>query len=314
MAIRVAFLGNDPWSVPPLDALAGEPEIDVALVVTNAPKLAGRSGAPAPTAVSNAARRLGVDVLESDGVNAGAGFGALHRASPDGIVVVAYGQLLSRDVLEIAPLGAVNLHFSLLPRWRGATPVQRAILAGDDVTGVSVIRMDQGLDTGPILGELVEPIRPEDDAGSLGARLARLGGMLLVGVVRQLAGGGLPARVQDEHKATVAPKFGADERRLDWAAPAADVVRRVRALAPEPGATTTFRDEPLKVLSAAVAGDSTEGSSRRGEIVAADARGVAVAAGDGAVRLLEVAPAGRRRMSAGDWARGARFEPNERLA
>ena len=314
MAIRVAFLGNDPWSVPALDALAGEPEIDLALIVTNPPKPAGRSGAPRSTSVADAARRLGATLHESDGVNVGSGFAALHGASPDVLVVVAYGQLLTRDVLEIAPLGAVNVHFSLLPRWRGAAPVQHAILAGDDVTGVSVMRMDGGLDTGPILGELMDPVRPEDDAGALGARLARLGGMLLVGVVRQLAAGGLPARPQDEGKATVAPKLGADERALDWGAPAVDVVRRVRALAPEPGATTTFRGEPLKVLSAAVAGDATEGSSRRGEVVAADARGVAIAAGDGAVRLLEVAPAGRKRMTAGDWARGARFEPHERLS
>jgi methionyl-tRNA formyltransferase len=314
MAIRVAFLGNDPWSVPSMEALAGEPEIDLALVVTNPPKPAGRSGVPRPTAVANAAHRLGMTLHESDGVNARSGFAALHGASPDVLVVVAYGQLLTRDVLEIASLGAVNVHFSLLPRWRGAAPVQHAILAGDDVTGVSVMRLDEGLDTGPILGELIDPIRPEDDAGSLGARLARLGGMLLVGVVRQLAAGGLPARAQDERKATAAPKLGARERTLDWGAPADQVVRRVRALAPEPGATTTFRGEPLKVVSAAVAGDTTEGSSRRGEVIAADARGVAIAAGDGAVRLLEVAPAGRKRMSAGDWARGARFEPHERLS
>jgi methionyl-tRNA formyltransferase len=313
MTIRVAFLGNDPWSVPPLEALAGEPEIDLALAVTNPPKPAGRGDEPTPTSVAEAARRLGVKVHEANGVNQGSGFSALHAASPDALVVVAYGQLLSRDVLEIAPLGASNLHFSLLPRWRGAAPVQHAILAGDEVTGVSVIRMDAGLDTGPVLGELVDPIRPEDDAGSLGARLARLGGMLLVGVVRQLAAGGLPARKQDDRKATYAPKLGSDARTLDWGRPAPDVVRRVRALAPEPGATTTFRGGPLKVLSAAVAGDAAHGSSRRGEVVAADARGVAVAASDGVVRLLEVAPAGRKRMPAGDWARGARFQPHERL-
>jgi methionyl-tRNA formyltransferase len=175
------------------------------------------------------------------------------------------------------------------------------------------MRMDEGLDTGPVLGALEDDVRPDDDAGSLGDRLARLGGMLLVAVIRQLAAEGLPERPQDDAKATLAPKLGPAERTLRWDQPAVALARRVRALSPEPGATTTFRGDRLKVLAAAVGHDEASAALEPGVIVAADDRGVAVATGDGVLRLLEVGPAGRRRMAAPDWANGARFATGERL-
>jgi methionyl-tRNA formyltransferase len=312
VTVRVAFLGNDAWSVPSLEALAGEPETAVVLVLTNPPRPAGRGGRPRATPVADAARALGLPLVEAETTRRGPGLEALAASRPDAVAVVAYGELLGAEVLDLAPLGALNLHFSLLPRWRGASPAQHAILAGDERTGVTVMRIDRGLDTGPILGSLEEPIRPEDDAGTLGARLASLGAVLLVGVIRQLATAGLPARAQDEAGATHAPRLTAADRVLDWATPAEAVVRRVRALAPDPGATTTFRGEPLKVLGAGVGHDEAEGAAP-GTVVAWDDRGVAVAAGDGVVRLTEVAPAGRKRMPAAGWARGARFAADERL-
>jgi methionyl-tRNA formyltransferase len=290
MSLSVAFLGNDPWSVPPLEAVVGEPDLDVRLVITNEPKPAGRGSTPRPTAVAAAARSLGRPLMETAGVRSGPGLDALHEASPDVVVVVAYGEILTREVLDIAPHGAINVHFSLLPRWRGASPVQHALLAGDDRTGVTIMRMDEGLDTGPILNQLEEDVRPEDDAGSLGARLAHLGGMLLVGVLRRLATEDLPERRQDERGVTWAPRIGPDERRLDWTDDPAAVVRRVRALSPQPGALTVFRGGPMKVFQAGVAHDAPKESSDPGTIEAADARGVLVAAGDGGVRLIEVAP------------------------
>ena len=313
MTLHVAFLGNDPWSVPPLEAIVGEPELQVDLVVTNAAKPAGRGSALRSTAVAEVARALHLPLVEADGVRAGAGHDALLRTHPDVVVVVAYGELLSRDVLELAPHGALNLHFSLLPRWRGASPVQHAILAGDDRTGVTVMRMDEGLDTGPILNQLEEDIRPEDDAGSLGLRLARLGGMVLVGVLRSLGGELLPPRAQDDAAATWAPRLRSEDRALAWTDEPEAIVRRVRALAPEPGATATFRGEPLKVFAAGVAHDDVSPGGEAGELMTADDRGVLVRAAGGGVRLLEVAPAGRKRMAAADWARGARFAPGERL-
>jgi methionyl-tRNA formyltransferase len=313
MSVSIAFLGNDPWSVAPLEAIVGEPDLDVRLVVTNPPKPAGRGSTPRPTAVAAAASKLGLRVVEADGVRTGTGLEALLDVSPAVVVVVAYGELLTHEVLEVAPFGAINVHFSLLPRWRGAAPVQHALLAGDRRTGVTIMRMDEGLDTGPILNQLEEDIRPEDDAGTLGARLSHLGGMLLVGVLRRLTQESLPARSQDERGVTWAPRFGPDERRLDWTGDAEGLVRRVRALAPQPGALTTFRGETLKVLVAGVAHDPPREPVAPGTIETSDARGVLVATGDGGVRLVEVAPAGRKRMPAADWARGARFEPGERL-
>jgi methionyl-tRNA formyltransferase len=310
MTVQLVFLGNDPWSVPSLEAIAGEPELEVDLVITNPPRPAGRGAGLRPTAVAEGARRLGLPLLETDGVRHGAGADAIVSGRADVLVVVAYGELLSEDLLSSTPWGAVNLHFSLLPRWRGATPVQHALLEGDRTTGVTVMRMDAGLDTGPILSQLEEPIRPDDDAGSLGARLASLGAMLLVGVLRRLPGDGVPARPQPTDGVTHAKVIPALERIIAWDHPAERIVRQIRALAPEPGATTTFRAEPCKVLRATVAEGST-GSP--GTILGADARGVMVATGRDALRLLEVAPAGRRRMPAGDWARGARFSPGERL-
>lgn len=314
MTVRLAFLGNDPWSVPPLEAIAGEPDLEVALVLTNPPRPAGRGTALRPTAVADAARRLRLPLAEVDGVRQGAGFEALLASAPHVLVVVAYGELLTRDVLELAPHGALNLHFSLLPRWRGAAPVQHAILAGDDLTGVTVMRIDEGLDTGPILNQLQEQIRAEDDAGTLGARLAHLGGMLLTGVVRTLPVGAPPGRSQDERLVTWAPRFGPGDRLIDWSADPDTIARRVRALAPEPGATTTFRNAVVKVLGSGVAQDAVDVAGRPpGTIVGVEARGVLVAAGGGGVWLSEVAPSGRRRMLAADWARGARFAADERL-
>src|SRR3954466_8594256 len=179
MTLRVAFLGNDAWSVPSLDAIAAEPELSLVLAVTNPPREAGRGAAPTPRPAAVAAPEHGLPFLEAPGVLDGRGATALAEAAPDVLVVVAYGQILRLETLQLAPFGAINLHFSLLPRWRGATPVQRAIAAGDELTGVTVMRMDEGLDTGPILNQLEEQIRPEDDAGVLGMRLARIGALLL---------------------------------------------------------------------------------------------------------------------------------------
>ena len=155
--MRLAFLGNDPWSVPPLEALSASNH-DVVLVITNPPRPAGRGSRLRPTTVADAARRLGRELVETEGVNVGPGFAALTQIVPDVLVVVAYGELLAPGVMALPPHGAVNLHFSLLPRWRGASPVQRALLAGDPTTGVTVMRMDAGLDTGPILVQQEESV------------------------------------------------------------------------------------------------------------------------------------------------------------
>src|SRR6185503_9211362 len=238
--MRMAFLGNDAWSVPSLRALAGAADVDVELVLTNPPRPAGRGSRLTPTAVADAAGELDLPLLEVDRIRHGEGFEALDLLEPDAIVVVAYGEILTPDVLDIPRLGAVNVHFSLLPRWRGAAPVQRAILEGEEVTGVTVMLMDEGMDTGPVLATLETAIGPEEDAGSLGTRLAELGASLLIETLRGFEEGSIEPRSQEHAGATYAPKLLPDERTLDWRQPADAIVRRVRAFAPDPGAVTTF--------------------------------------------------------------------------
>jgi methionyl-tRNA formyltransferase len=316
----VAFLGNDPWSVPTLRALAEADDVDVALVVTNPPRPAGRGSRLTPTRVADEARARGLSSLEVDRVREGAGFDALRAVEADAFVVVAYGELLSSDVLDLPRLGSLNVHFSLLPRWRGAAPVQRAILGGDERTGVTVMLMDEGMDTGPILATTEVPIGDDEDAGTLGARLAGLGGPLLVETLRRFAALEVEPRAQPGAGATRAPKLPPDERTLEWSGDADAVVRRVRALAPDPGATTTFRGEALKVLRAEARPallappEPPRERPRPGRLVVEEGTGLPSAfTGAGLVRLLEVAPAGRRRMTGAEWARGARFGPDERL-
>lgn len=312
--MRVVFLGNDPWSVPSLEALDAADGIDVELVITNPPRPAGRGARLTPTPVAEAARHGGIPLAEVAGVRDGAGSAFVDEARPDAMIVVAYGEILPARVLDVPRLGTVNLHFSLLPRWRGAAPVQRAILEGDDVTGVSVMLLDEGLDTGPVLASLEAPIHPDDDAGGLGERLARLGAPLLVEHLRALGAGTAVPVSQNEAAATYAAKPRPEERVIDWADEADPIVRRVRAFAPTPGATTTFRNVTLKVLRAVARGegDTPESAGSPGEVFVGRDGVPLVATSVGEVALLEVAPAGRARMSGADWARGARLERGER--
>lgn len=304
--LSVAFLGNDAWSVPPLEALASSAH-RVALVLTYPPRPAGRGSDLRPTRVADAARSMGLPLVEADSARGGPGRLALTEAGEDVLVVVAFGELLTPDVLAAGRLGAVNVHFSLLPALRGASPVQHALLSGLRTTGVTTMLMDEGLDTGPVLLQASEPIRDEDDAGSLGARLSDAGALLIVETLDRLSAGSLDPIDQDHSAATSAPKLGADDRRLDWTADAASIVNRVRALAPHPAAATTFRGEGLKVFRAS----RVEGSGDPGSVVVADESGLRVAAGDGAVRLLEVGPAGRRRMTGEAFVRGFHPRPGD---
>lgn len=315
-AIRVAFLGNDVWSVPTLRALDEAADVDLASVLTNAPRPAGRGSTLTATPVANEARARRLPLMEVDGVRSGEGLDRLGALEPDAFVVVAYGELLTAAVLDIPRLGSLNVHFSLLPRWRGAAPVQRAILEGDEATGVTVMLMDEGMDTGPILSTTEVAIGAREDAGTLGARLAELGAPLLVETLRGLAAGTIEARPQDPAAATLAPKPKPEERVIDWSEGADAIVRRVRAFSPEPGATTAFRGQPLKVLRAEThpIAHAPATRSERGRLGTTEADGVpCVEAVGSVVRLLEVAPAGRKRMSGAAWARGARIRSGERL-
>jgi methionyl-tRNA formyltransferase len=307
--VRIVFLGNDEWSVPSLQALA-ESRHDLALVVTRVPRPAGRGGKLRSTPVAETARVSGLPFEEVETVKRGSGLDLVQRAAPDVLVVVAYGEILPRDILEIPRTAPVNVHFSLLPALRGPDPVRRAILDGLEITGVTTIRMDEGADTGPILLQQKEPIRESDDAGSLGDRLAELGGELLVRTLDRLEAGDLEERAQDEAAGTTAPKLRPEEEWLDWSEDARRVRLRVRALAPDPGARTRFRDRVLKVLK----GREGEGEGEPGTIVAVSKDGLAVAASTGAVHLEEVLPEGRKRISGAEFVRCYRPEVGERLS
>ncbi|HEV3474569.1 MAG TPA: methionyl-tRNA formyltransferase [Actinomycetota bacterium] len=308
--MRVAFLGNDPWSVPPLESLAGSTH-ELVLVVTRDPRPAGRGGKPRATPVAERARAMSLPVLETPTVKRGPGLDALKEAAPDILAVVAYGEILPSEVLRLPRVAPVNVHFSLLPALRGADPVRRAILDGLEETGVTTMRMDEGMDTGPVLLQSPEPIRPEDTAGSLGDRLAAAGGRLLVDTLDRLEKGDLHERPQDDAGATMAPKLKQEEEWIDWTEDAESIGRRVRALAPDPGARTRFRDRVVKVLGAAPV--DAEGVGAAGTVLRMSKRELVVAAGRGAVSVDEVVPEGRKPMTGADFARGARPEVGERF-
>lgn len=306
--MRVVFLGNDPWSVASVEALASSSH-ELALVVTRIPKPAGRRGELRPTAVAEAARRLGLPLVETQTVKRDEGFEAIRSQDPDVLAVVAYGEILPAEVLGLPRVAPVNVHFSLLPALRGADPVRRAILGGLGETGVTTIHMDEGMDTGPILLQVSEPIRDDDHAGSLGERLANLGGDLLVRTLDGLETGELVGTPQDDARATMAPKLKPEDEWIDWSEPAERIWRRVRALAPDPGAKTRFRDRVLKIVRA----EPVEGSGDPGTVIESSRERLVVAAGDGGLVLEEVVPEGRRGMSGVEFARGQRPTVGERL-
>ena len=306
--MRVVFLGNDPWSVAPVEALAASRH-DLALVVTRDPRPAGRRGDLRPTAVADAARRLDLPLLETKTVKRDEGFEAIRNQEPDVLAVVAYGEILPGEVLALPRVAPVNVHFSLLPALRGADPVRRAILEGMKETGVTTMRMDEGMDTGPILLQAAEPIRDDDDGGSLGERLATLGGELLVRTLDGLESGEVTERVQAHERATMAPKLKPEDEWIDWTERAVEIWCRVRALAPDTGAKTRFRERVLKVLRA----QPLEGSGDPASVLEASNERLVVAAGQGALALEEVVPEGRKRMSALDFARGQRLSVGDRL-
>lgn len=307
--MRVVFWGSPAFAVATLEALLAS-DHEVVGVVTQPPRPKGRGRKERPTPVAEAAMAAGVPVL-SPPKPRGAGFlEALGALRPDVSVVAAYGEILPPEALELPPHGSINVHASLLPAYRGAAPVTRAILDGLDETGVTIMRMDAGLDTGPILLAEPEPIGPDDTAATLTDRLAVRGAALAVEALDRLEAGDLEAVPQTGAGASYAHKVSAGEAAIDWGGSARGIERSVRAYHPWPGAWTTRAGERLKVQRAAVVPGAADAPP--GTIVEIDPRPV-VASGEGRVALVEVQPAGGRRMDAADWARGRDVEPGERL-
>ena len=295
-------MGTPEFAVPVLEALADAHR--VVGVVTQPDRPAGRGRRLAPSPVKQVALEHGLMLSQPHSLRTPEAVAQLSAWRPEVIVVAAFGQILPQDVLDIPPHGCLNVHGSLLPRWRGAAPVAAAILAGDEVTGVTVMQMDAGLDTGPVLAQREEPIAPDDTQATLEERLARLGAELLVGTLVAYLAGSLLPRSQPGEGATYAGQLRKEDGWLDWSRPAVELDRRVRAFTPWPGAFTMWRGRRLKVLRA-VPLPAWRGGVSPGTVVAL-AGGVVVATGEGALRLEEVQLAGKRPMDIGAFLRGQR--------
>jgi len=302
--VRLVFAGTPEVAVPALRALLGSRH-DVVAVITRPDARAGRGRTLHPSPVRIVAQETGIPVLTPASAREESLRDRLVELAPDACPVVAYGALVPPDLLRLPRLGWVNLHFSLLPAWRGAAPVQHAIIAGDQVSGATTFVLEQGLDTGPVLGALTEQVRPRDTFGALLARLAERGADLLVATLDGLEQGRLVPRPQPTEGVSHAPKLGVDDARIDWTRPGYAVDRLVRGCTPAPGAWTTFRGERLGILPVRPDADDHDHGLAPGQLEVAR-QSVHVGCGSGAVLLGEVHPHGRRVMPAADWARGVR--------
>jgi methionyl-tRNA formyltransferase len=308
--VRVVFFGTpEPASVALEDLLASRHE--VAAVVTQPDRPRGRSGRPHPPPVKVRALEVGVPVLQPETPREPGFAKDLAAFAPDVCAVVAYGHILPPEVLAVPPRGFVNVHFSLLPRYRGAAPVQRAVMAGESETGVTTFLLEPTIDTGPILAVATETIAPEDTAGTLMERLARVGARALVETLDALETGTLRPRPQDPAAATPAPKVQPEEGRIDWSRPAAEIANLVRGMNPAPGAYTTFRGKRLKVWRAAAHHGIPGGTP--GSVVDVGKERFGVATPDGVLEMLEVQLEGSKRLDAGAFIRGHRPERGEPL-
>jgi methionyl-tRNA formyltransferase len=303
MSLTTVFLGTPEAAVPSLEALLDSGH-RVLAVATAPDRPKGRGMELAASPVKERAQAAGIPVLQPPSLRKPEAQAELAALGADVYVVCAYGLILPPAVLDQPRLGCVNVHFSLLPAFRGAAPVAAALLAGVPVSGVTIMQMDPGLDTGPILDTVEEPIRPDDDTGSLEARLAVAGAELLVSVLDRLEAGTIDARPQDGTRASYAGKVTPEDARIDWDQPGASIVDRIRAFSPRPGAWTTLDGRRLKVWRARAAEEPVGGAPGS---FAGDAGGSLVGAtGDGAVALEQVQPEGGRRMSGADFLRGRR--------
>lgn len=319
---RIVFMGSPDFAVPSLRALVAAGH-EVATVVTQPDREAGRGRHLLPPAVKRAAQDLGLPVMQPPSLRPPEVVAALGELRPELIVVAAYGQILRPNVLAIPRHGVLNVHASLLPRWRGAAPVAAAIAAGDSVTGVSIMLMDEGLDTGPVLATRETAITDRDTSGSLSDRLAVLGAELLVETVPAWLAGTITPVPQDNERATYAPRLTKEAGRIDWGEPAVTIWRKVRAYTPWPGAFTEYDGEALRILSAWPLAEAATGPP--GEVVSLPAGAAeqvppdlerpafAVCTGSGLLAPLVVQRAGRRALAAGEFLRGERGFIGRRL-
>lgn len=303
--MRLVFAGTPEPALPALQRLIASPNHDVIAVLTRPDAVSGRRAKPTPSPVARLAREHEIPVLTPARPNSPEFVAELSALAPEVCAVVAYGALLGDELLAIPPYGWINLHFSLLPAWRGAAPVQAAIAAGDSVTGATTFRIERSLDSGPIYGVVTEPIRGADTAGELLDRLSQSGAALLEATLNGVEDGSLVAVPQPSEGVTIAPKVTVDHARVRWELPAQAVERRIRSVTPNPGAWTLIGD--LRVKLGPVTVDEHAEPLPPGRLKV-NRHGVRVGTGSAPVLLGRVQPPGKKPMAAGDWARGARLD------
>jgi len=305
---RVVFMGTPEFAVPSLDALARTEE--VTLVVTNPDRPSGRGRALRAPPVKREAQRLGIPVFQPEKARAPESVARIAGERPELVAVVAYGQILPPSILDIPEYGCINVHASLLPRYRGAAPINWAIARGETVTGVTIMKMDPGMDTGPMLHVREMPIGEDDTAETMSPKLSSLGAQALIEALGQLREGILAQTPQDGNLATYAPMIKKEHGRIDWGKPAREVRDLVRGMTPWPSAFTDHDGKTLKILAASV----REGKGSPGEILSVDRDGVVVACGEEALLLGRVQPEGGRAMSSREYAQGRRVRKGDRLS
>lgn len=306
--MRVLFAGTPVFAAAALDAILAVGHA-VPLVLTQPDRPAGRGMALQASPVKQLALQHGLPVHQPLNLKVDEARQAIVEARPDAMVVAAYGLILPQAVLDIPRLGCINIHASLLPRWRGAAPIQRAILAGDRETGVTLMRMEAGLDTGPLLARETLPIEEHDTAGTLHDKLAALGARMIVEALPRMERGALHEETQPAEGVTYAAKLDKAEAMLDWRKPASDLARAVRAFNPSPGAVTRFQGQIVKIWQAV----SCPGQGAPGTILRADGEGILIACSAGALLLTELQKSGGKRLSARDFLLGTLLRPGERF-
>ncbi|HEV2489842.1 MAG TPA: methionyl-tRNA formyltransferase [Candidatus Acidoferrales bacterium] len=314
MALRIVFCGTPAFGLPALKRILAEPDFSVEAVITQPDRPSGRGQKTASSPVKDAALNAGIHVFQPEKIRSDSARQFLERLAPDAVVIIAYGQIISKDLLQIPRLGWINLHASLLPKYRGAAPIQRAILNGDTRTGLTTIRIDAGLDTGRILQQIEMDIGADETAPELSARMAEAGAPLMLETLRKLARGEVSPVPQDNSRATLAPPLKKSEGLIEWSLPAPKIYNQIRALDPWPGAYTHFRDKTCHIWGRSVESPQDSVRGEPGAILADKENIFIVCGGSSRLHLEFVKPEGRNRMTAREFSSGARFKPGERFA
>lgn len=310
--LRIVFMGTPDFAVPSLRALL-EAGYNVVAVVTQPDRPVGRKKVMTPPSVKAEALRHGLTVLQPVKLRSPEAVQELASYEPDLIVTAAYGQILPKTVLELPKYGCINVHGSLLPKYRGGAPIQRAIMNGETETGVTIMYMAEGLDTGDMIASVTVPIGPDDDAGTMFERLSEAGAKLLIETLPKIVDGTAERIPQQEADATYAPNLIRDDERVDWSRSAADIYNQLRGLSPKPGIFTMWNGKVFKIWKAKRPQSGMSGNAEPGTVLSIGEEGLEIAAGNGIFTATVVQPAGKKAMSVAEFARSGQMKPGDRL-